>query len=162
VFADGIVWTWAWWWKLLGLFGREPGQDECFQTLLFVRAEGRAAGFSGEVFIFEAGVFDEGEPFFFDHVDETDWFGLLATFAASWRGEDDLAPAPPGWITLSSRGRDDSEFRTQRAASGAVAALMTADSAGVFAGMGGAGAVVRVNGRHVSLDCTSCKIDQRS
>jgi hypothetical protein len=87
-----------------------------------------------------------------------DWFGLLLeTFTALWPGED-LAPLP-GQITMFPRARHDSDFGSQLVASWAVTALVAADSARVFSGWGGAGVVVDVVGRHVSLEC---KIDRRS
>ena len=68
-------------------------QDEVDHTGFVVRAEGTATCFGDEVLSSEAGVFDEGEPFLLEQVDEADWFGFLVTFAASWSGED-FAPLP--------------------------------------------------------------------
>lgn len=160
--AGGTLSVWAWWWKrLLGFDGLEDGQDPVFQPCFFVRAKGRATSFGGEVFLFEAGEFDESESLLFDHVDESDCFGFLGETFAAFRPEGNLIR----WITmLSRRGRDDSERRIQRAASRAVAAFVSADSACMLAGLGSAGmvVVVYVVGRYVSLGCVSCKIDRRS
>ena len=89
-----------------------------------------------------------------------DLFGLsLETFAALWAGED-LAPVH-GRIKTPPRGRNDSNVESQGTASGAVAAFVSADSAGVSTGWGSAGvsvvAVVVVVGRHVSFGWMSAR-----
>jgi hypothetical protein len=90
-----------------------------------------------------------------------DRFGLsLETFAALWAGED-LAPVH-GRITTPPHGRNDSDFESQGTASGAVAAFVSADSAGVSAGWGSVGVAVVVVGRHFQFGWMIEKIDRRS
>jgi hypothetical protein len=136
-------------------------QDDFLQTVVFLRAtRRRAAGWGSVILFLERGEFDGGESFFLDQVDEVDRFGLsLETSAALWAGED-LAPVH-GRITTPPRGRNDSNVESQGTASGAVAAFVSADSAGVSTGWGSAGvsvvAVVVAVGRHVSFGWMSAR-----
>ena len=148
--------SWGRWWR------REEGYGDALDRVVFFWAErGRAAGWSSGIFLLEAGVFDEGEPLLFDWVDEVDRLRLREAFAAFWPGED-LAP-PHGRVRTPPCGKDNSDSRFQGTASGAVAAFMSADSAGVSACWGSAGVVVvAVVGRHVSFGCMNANIGRRS
>jgi hypothetical protein len=159
-----LVWTSAilvgqdgWSWRRR----REEGYGDALEMVVFFwAARRRAWGWSSVILFLEAGVLDEGEPFLFDRVDELDRFGFLEAFAALWSGEG-LAPLH-GRITTPPCGKDDSDFRVQGSASGAVAAFVSAGSAGVLAGWGSAGVGVVVVERHVSFGCMNARIGRRS